>query len=149
MNPLNINPPLYLFVALCIMALAHLFSPGARALAYPWNLLGVIPLFLGILINLQADRLFKENSISVKPRDETAALLTHGVFRFSRHPMYLGFVLILLGIAMLMTSMTPYIVVIFFALFMDRVFIRFEENKMESTFGDTWREYKARVRRWL
>ncbi|MBN2282660.1 MAG: isoprenylcysteine carboxylmethyltransferase family protein [Deltaproteobacteria bacterium] len=149
MNSLNINPPLYLFVALCIMALVHLFSPGARALAYPWNLLGIIPLFLGILINLRADRLFKENSISVKPRDETAELLTHGVFRFSRHPMYLGFVLILLGIAMLMTSMTPYIVVIFFALFMDRVFIRFEEDKLESTFGDTWREYKARVRRWL
>ena len=63
--------------------------------------------------------------------------------------MYLGFTLVLLGVSILAGSLTPFVIVFAFALLMDRMFIQMEEQKMASTFGAQWNEYKSRTRRWL
>jgi len=149
MKALKITPPLYLFLSIAIMLLLHFLLPKTRVLPFPWNLFGLIPLVLGIVMNLVADRSFKKNKTTVKPLEESTALITDGVFRFSRHPMYLGFVFILLGISSLMGSLTPYVIVIGFAVFMQIVFIRFEEKKLEETFGEAWLRYKRNVRQWI
>jgi protein-S-isoprenylcysteine O-methyltransferase Ste14 len=149
MKAIRIIPPNYFFLAIVTMVLLHFIMPGATVLTIPWSFLGVIPLALGIILNLVADGSFKKHKTPVKPLEESTALITNGVFRMTRHPMYLGFVLILLGLAMLMGSLTPYVVVLVFAVFMDIVFMRFEEKKLEETFGETWLDYKARARRWL
>ena len=149
MNPLNIIPPIYLLMSIIVITLLHFLFPGPNVLAFPWNLVGVAPLALGIVMNLLADGSFKKHETTVKPLEDSTALITTGVFHVTRHPMYLGFVLILLGIAALMGSSTPYLAVLLFALFMDLVFIRFEERKMEKKFGEAWLEYKKKVRRWV
>jgi protein-S-isoprenylcysteine O-methyltransferase Ste14 len=131
------------------MVSLHFLFPGVTDLVFPWPLLGVIPLALGIGINLVADRSFKQHNTAVKPLEKSTALVTHGVFRVSRNPMYLGIVLILLGIALFLGSLTPYLVVFLFAIFIDIVFIRFEEKKLEEIFGEAWLEYKKSVRRWI
>ena len=149
MNPINIIPPVYLFLSIAIMVLLHFLLPGMEILALPWNLLGLISLALGIVLNLVADRSFKKHETTVKPVEQSTALITTGAFRLSRHPMYLGFVLILFGIAVLMGSLMPYVVVLVFATFMDIVFIRFEEKRLKEAFGEAWSEYKKNVRRWV
>jgi protein-S-isoprenylcysteine O-methyltransferase Ste14 len=149
MKALKITPPVYLFLTIAIMLLLHFLLPGTRVLPFPWNLLGIIPLVLGIVMNLVADRSFKKNETTVKPLEESTALISTGAFRVSRHPMYLGFVLVLFGIAVLMGSLTPYAVVFIFTIFMDVVFIRFEEKELERTFGEAWFEYRSKVRRWI
>jgi protein-S-isoprenylcysteine O-methyltransferase Ste14 len=149
MKTREIIPPVYLFLSIVIMVLLHFLLPGTRVFIFPWNLLGGIPLALGIVMNLVADKSFKKHQTTVKPLEESTALITTEVFRVSRHPMYLGFVLILLGIAALMGSLTPYLIVLIFAVFMDVVFIRFEEQKLEKTFGEAWSEYKKKVSRWV
>jgi protein-S-isoprenylcysteine O-methyltransferase Ste14 len=146
---LRIEPPFYLFLSLATILLLHLFLPGATAISAPWNLLGVVFLSLGIVLNLMADRSFKECETSVKPLGDTTTLVTTGAFRVSRHPMYLGFVLILLGAAVLAGSATPFLVVAMFFGFIDTVFVRFEEEKLSRTFGTTWSAYTANVRRWV
>jgi protein-S-isoprenylcysteine O-methyltransferase Ste14 len=149
MKPINITPPVYLFLSIAIMVLVHFLLPGTKILAFPWNLLGLISLTLGIVLNLVADRSFKNHETTVKPVEESTALITTGAFRLSRHPMYLGFVLVLFGIGLLMGSLMPYVVVLVFAIFMDMIFVRFEEKKLERTFGEAWLEYKKKVRRWV
>ena len=149
MKERRVLPPTYLFVAIVITVVLHFLLPGAKIIAYPWNLLGVVPLVLGIVMNLIADRAFKKVGTTVKPYEESTTLITEGVFRVSRHPMYVGFVLILLGIAILAGSLTPYIVIVIFAILMDIVFIRVEERMLEETFSEAWLEYKKHVRRWL
>ena len=149
MKALKIEPPVYLFLSIAIMWLLHFLLPKTRVLPFPYNLFGIIPLVLGIVMNLVADRSFKKNETTVKPLEESTALITDGVFRFSRHPMYLGFVLILWGIASLVRSLTPYVIVLGFAIFMHIVFIAFEEKKLEETFGEAWLEYKKKVRQWI
>lgn len=131
------------------MALLHCLLPVVEIIAYPWRLLGCIPLLGGLLLNLLADQAFKRNHTTVKPFDEPTHLITTGVFRLSRHPMYLGMVLILGGIALLLGTLTPFIIVPVFAALMDAIFIRAEERMLTEQFGVAWQRYHANVRRWL
>ncbi len=149
MKAMKVMPPTYFYVSLLVMMLLHFVLPVARILGFPWRLLGVLPLVFGIALAVVADKAFKRVGTSVKPLGKTTTLVTTGAFRTSRHPMYLGFVLVLLGTAVLLGSLTPFAVAAAFAVFMEVVFVRFEERKMEDQFGETWREYKQRVRRWL
>ena len=71
------------------------------------------------------------------------------MFRITRNPMYLGYLVILLGVALIVRSVTPYAVIPILAILMDRMFIRVEEQMLEKQFSQTWVEYTSKVRRWL
>lgn len=145
----NILPPTYLFLSLAVIVALHILFPVAKVVAYPWNFLGSIPLAFGVVINIISDRAFKKYNTTVKPFEESTTLITSGVFRISRHPMYLGMVLILIGVAVLMRSLTPFLVIPVFALLMELVFIKIEERMLQEKFGKAWLEYKQKVRRWI
>ena len=145
----KVLPPTYLLVAIILIVLLHFIFPITNIIEIPWNLIGLLPLILGVALNLIADRAFKRNQTTVKPFQESSTLITDGVYRLSRHPMYLGFVLILVGISLLLGSISPYIVVIAFTILMDFVFIRVEEMMLEDKFQDEWKQYKSKVRRWI
>jgi protein-S-isoprenylcysteine O-methyltransferase Ste14 len=142
-------PPTYVYVAIILMVALHFLFPVVRIIPFPWDLLGLIPLAAGVALNLSADSAFRRAKTTVKPFQESAALVTDGVYRISRHPMYLGFVLILLGLAILLGSLTPFFIVPIFAVVMDRVFIAAEERMLAEKFGQSWLDYKAEVRRWV
>jgi protein-S-isoprenylcysteine O-methyltransferase Ste14 len=63
--------------------------------------------------------------------------------------MYLGFVLILIGIAVLIRLLTPYVIILVFAILMDRMYIRTEERMLAEEFGTEWQDYRRSTRRWL
>lgn len=149
MKSKNILPPTYLFVAIVMMVILHFLFPLANIFPFPWNLLGLIPFVAGCVLNAFADRAFKQADTTVKPFQESTTLITDGVFRLTRHPMYVGFVLILLGIAIFVGSLTPYVVVVVFPILMEIVFSRIEERMLAETFGEKWVEYKKTVRRWI
>ena len=113
------------------------------------NLFGIAPFVIGVLLNLVADRAFKNRHTTVKPFEQPSALITDGVFGWTRNPMYVGFVLILLGLGLLMGSVSPFAVVPVLALSLHVIFIRAEERALEEKFGDRWRTYKREVRRWI
>jgi len=145
----NVMPTTCLLIAIVVMVALHFLFPVARIIPPLWNLLGIIPLALGVIINLIADRAFHKVNTTVKPFKESTALITEGVFRISRNPMYLGFVLVLIGIAVLIRSLTPYVIILAFAILMDRMYIRVEERMLAEEFGTEWEEYKQSTRRWL
>ena len=145
----QILPPTYLLFALVLMALLHLLIPLVRFVPTPWNLLGIIPLACGIALNLLADRAFHQVETTVKPFEASSALLTTGVFRISRNPMYLGYMLILIGVGLLLRSLTPFVVIPVSGLLMDRVFVQVEEQMLQETFASMWQSYAGQVRRWI
>ena len=147
--PKKIMPTTYLLIALIAIILLHFFAPIGRIITPPLNLVGLLLLIPGVALNLLADRAFKENGTTVKPFDESTVLVTDGVFRISRHPMYLGFALVLLGVAVLLGSISPYLVTLAFVILMDVGFIRMEERMLENQFPEAWQEYKSQVRRWI
>lgn len=96
-----------------------------------------------------ADAAFKREQTTVKPFERSTALVVTGVFRISRHPMYLGMVLILLGIAILMGTLSLLIVVVVFGILMELVFVTAEERMLQERFGTAWLAYKKKVRKWI
>ena len=145
----RILPPTYLFVSILVMVTLHFLFPISKIIPFPWNLLGAILIALGLAANLIADRAFKKHKTTVKPFEVSTVLITYGIFRITRNPMYLGFVLILIGISIFMGSLTPYVVIPVFAVLMDVVFIRGEQKMLEETFGESWLDYKQKVGRWI
>ena len=149
MNFIQINPPFYLYTAVLSMIILHLWIPLIQFISYPFTLIGLIPLVYGVILNLLADASLKKEDTTVKPLLETRVLITTGIYKLTRNPMYLGFGLILLGAAILLGSLLPFIIVFLYPAFMDMIFIRFEEQKLEEKFQGIWTEYKNNVRRWI
>ena len=145
---LNI-PPMYFLAALALMAVFHLIAPAARVIAAPYRYAGIVIIALGLALILWAALLFRRAGTEIRPYLPSTALVIAGPYRFTRNPMYLGMAAILLGTAILLGSVTPFLIVpAFMAVITDR-FIRGEEQKMQRGFGDQYLAYKARVRRWL
>ena len=75
--------------------------------------------------------------------------MQNGLYAYSRNPIYLAMIICLTGIATLLGSLTPFIVGPLFAWSIQRNVIAAEEQMLESTFDETYRQYKQRVGRWL
>jgi protein-S-isoprenylcysteine O-methyltransferase Ste14 len=142
-------PPTYFLGAIILAVAVHFAVPLQQLLYFPWRLIGLVPLLLGILLNLLADQAFKKHETTVKPFEKSTALVTSGVFSFTRNPMYLGMTLILFGVAAMLGSATAFLVVLLLAALLHRVFIIPEEEMLDETFGEQFRQYRGRVRRWL
>ncbi|HKN27348.1 MAG TPA: isoprenylcysteine carboxylmethyltransferase family protein [Roseiarcus sp.] len=142
-------PPTYFLASLALMAALAFALPIASLLTGWQRAMGLVPIAAGVWLNLAADRAFKDLGTTVKPFERSSALATDGVFRLSRNPMYLGMVLILIGAAMLLGALTPFLVAAGFAAIIETRFIPAEERLLAEAFGDAWTAYRKRTRRWL
>jgi protein-S-isoprenylcysteine O-methyltransferase Ste14 len=142
-------PPTYFLASLALMGALAFALPIAPLLAWPWRALGVVPVAAGVWLNLAADRAFKQRGTTVKPFERSSALVTDGAFRVTRNPMYLGMILILVGVALLLGSLTPLLVAAGFAAIIETRFIPVEERMLAETFGDAWTAYCGKTRRWI
>ena len=142
-------PTYYFLLAILLMIVLHVLIPLVNMLDFPWTIFGIIPVACGIILNLIADGAFKKAKTTVKPFQESTSLVTTGVFSLSRNPMYLGFVLILIGSGILLGSLTPFIILPIFIVLINRNFISIEEQMLQDKFGKEWSEYKSKVRRWI
>ncbi len=149
MNKPKIMPTTYFLIALLVIPILNFLLPIIRIVPSPWNLPGILFILVGIVIELAADRLFQQAGTSVKPGAESQALVTNGVFRISRNPMYLGFALILFGAAALFGTLTPFLVVPVFMVLIRLRFIQVEEMMLEHTFGTAYLDFKNQIRRWI
>ena len=92
---------------------------------------------------------FARHRTTVNPFSGASALCTGGPFRFSRNPIYLGDWLIMLGVALLLNTFWPLVFSPLIWIMLRFGVIRYEEAHLEAKFGDDYRAYKARVRRWI
>ena len=125
------------------------YLEGGSLLPFPWQYLGALPIIIGVAMAAQGSRLFAKAGTNIIPFTESTALVTTGVFAFSRNPMYTGMVLALAGTAVIMNGALPWLVILAFAAILRGFFIRTEERLMEQTFGEAYTAYKTRVRRWI
>jgi len=145
-------PPLLLTGILTI--LMWLLSTVTSTVSMPETirLIGVsIPLAAGTLFCLGGVMAFRVAKTTVDPRtpEKASALVISGVYRYSRNPMYVAFALFLLAWAIYLASPWSLAGVAGFVLFMDRLQIPAEEQALESLFGEDFRRYQGKVRRWL
>jgi len=145
----KLEPPIYFLIYLLLTIGLHFILPVIQLIHTPYKFIGILLLGIGIWLNMWTDGLFKKKNTTVKPFEKSSALILEGPFRFSRHPMYLGMVIVLLGVAIILGSLITFLVPIAFFITMQIVFIRHEEKALEQTFGQEYLDYKNRVRCWL
>ncbi len=145
-------PPIaqVLILATAMLALATAFPemdvsiPGSLILAAGLLGTGSIIALLGVLEFLKA-------RTTTDPRypHQTESMVVCGVYRFSRNPMYLGFLLMLSGWACYLTNYLPFLLLPLFVVYMNRFQIQPEERHLQQNFGAEFHAYAARVRRWI
>lgn len=142
-------PPVWLLGALALAALLHRLVP-VGVFAGRWaDLLGLISIAAGLgLIGWSALVFFRAKT-PIHPRRKPRSLLTGGPFSLSRNPIYLAMVLIVLGFALSLGSVLPLLCAPLFGWIVAKRFIAGEEHFIEREFGDEWRGYAEKVRRWI
>jgi protein-S-isoprenylcysteine O-methyltransferase Ste14 len=106
-------------------------------------------IIIGIAIFTAGVRGFSRAATPLPTNQPARALVTTGIYRWTRNPIYLAFFLVYVGIGIIVRN--PWILMLVLPL---AVIVRYgvvarEEAYLERRFGDSYRDYKARVRRWL
>jgi protein-S-isoprenylcysteine O-methyltransferase Ste14 len=147
----RIPPPLIVVLIGAAMAVIALFTPALEIGSNVRYTVGGIAIALGALVGFQGVRAFWRNKTTISPVDleSTSSLVTSGVFRFSRNPMYVGFTAMLVGWAVCLAAPWALVGPIAFVLFTNRFQIIPEERAMRDKFGQAYEDYQAQVRRWI
>ena len=143
-------PPPLLFVLpiLASLALVWFVSTSFVHGAFRW-ILGALLVFAGIALTVGGFITQKRAGTDPFPFNPSTRIVVHGLYRFTRNPVYVGFALCTLGIAMLVDSAWMLLAVPIGLVLMDRVVIAREERYLERKFGEEYLNYKRRVRRWI
>jgi len=142
-------PPIILLVAIVLQLVLYRWLPVATVIAAPWHWGGVALMFAGIGIIAAPAIDFRRSDTTIIPFQESSSLVVGGPYRHTRNPMYLGMLIILVGVAVLTRSLGPFLVPVLFVPILYRRVIRHEEAMLESRFGDEYRRYRREVRRWI
>ena len=105
----------------------------------------------GIALAATSILAFRKAGTTVDPfhPEEASRLVADGVFRFSRNPMYVSLLLILIGWAIWLGSVYNVAVLAFYMIYITVFQIKPEEEVLKSLFGESYREYSSKVRRWI
>lgn len=143
-------PPVLFVIFLLGMPVVCWALGSLHTLPYPYNLSGAVLLLAGLGISAYHKQLFRREGANFMTFDEPTKFVTTGLFRYSRHPMYLGFVIALLGAALLyQAALSSLLLVTLFCFITDRWYIRFEESQMLNKYGDAYQAYCHQTPRWL
>jgi protein-S-isoprenylcysteine O-methyltransferase Ste14 len=153
MRSLELEIPPVIVVALAALAMWGLGEafpalvlpiPGRRWLVWAFFGLGGVLGVLGVVEFVKA-----RTTVDPHRPHKAARLVTGGIYRFTRNPMYLGLLLGLAGWAFALSNLLSFLVLPLFVLYMNRFQIRPEERFMREKFGDEYRAFTERVRRWI
>ena len=141
-------PPTY-FYACVLFNLAMLFWPPVSSpILFPLRVLGGVLFLIGCYVIMNTYFLFRKHGTSEK-FIPSSCVVTRGLYRYSRNPMYLGMIIMLLGVFGLVARWEGFLSPLIFFVVIHGMFIPYEEEKMERECGPDYLKYKKSVRRWL
>ena len=145
----KIPPPIVTLICALIIYFSSLFF---SSYTFPlFNALSILSLGSGLLLIFLAVNSFKKSQTTINPLqpDLASSLVTDGVFKYSRNPMYLGMLFILIFISLRFNLIGGSLVALGFVIYITKYQIVPEEIAMVKLFNDKFIAYKSRVRRWL
>jgi protein-S-isoprenylcysteine O-methyltransferase Ste14 len=147
-NPGWLRPPI-IFLCTILLGLAlnwawplHFLSPSVR-------LLGPLVTACAVVLFLLSYREFRRAGTSVRGSERSTTIVRTGPYRFSRNPIYLAFILLVLGLSVWLNNLWLLVTLVPAFGLMAAVVIPREERFLERNFNDQYSSYKAQVRRWL
>ncbi|MFB5854416.1 methyltransferase family protein [Stenotrophomonas maltophilia] len=147
----HVPPPLVMLLCGAIGYLASRLAAGPVVpLPMPALLAGGV-VAIGLTLNLLPKLAFRRVRTTVNPLRPAmaSALVTHGVYRYTRNPMYLGQATVLAGVMLYLQSPVALLAVPLFVLYITRLQIVPEERALSARFPEAYAAFRQRVRRWL
>ena len=145
----HIIPPVLVGLLLLLMLPVTIFGPGTPMTPEPYQWFGIPIVLIGVAVLRTGHGRFVSEQTEIHTFRTPTILVSDGIYGVTRNPMYLGFLLILLGVALCTNEMLNGLFVVVFFLAAQFWYIPFEERNAAKAFGEAYVDYKSRVRRWL
>jgi protein-S-isoprenylcysteine O-methyltransferase Ste14 len=142
-------PPLLFGSALVLGLFLHWIRPVHPLPALAARVVGVILLVASGLLLRAGEVAMKRAGTNIRPDQPTLAIVSDGPFRFTRNPLYLGLTGLYVAIALLADALWPLLLLVPVLAVLRWGVIAREEAYLEAKFGEAYRAYRSRVRRWL
>lgn len=144
-----VHPPVVALMFIVIAYFLGRFAPLPSSAPAILRYIGLALTFLGFLLGIGALIEFRKARTTLDPHSSVKQLVTSGIYRFTRNPIYLGFLLMVIGLPLNSGLYWGIVLAPFYVFVMNRLIIQHEEAYLEKKFGKTYMSYASRVRRWL
>jgi|TARA_B000000609_G_C24176942_1_gene354773 protein-S-isoprenylcysteine O-methyltransferase Ste14 len=148
---LLIPPPFQaLFFSIIMWLISRQFL-NANFSFYGINIFASIFLIIALMLLILSINKFRQVGTTISPLKpkKTSSLINSGIYRYTRNPMYLGLLLMLSSIALFLKNFISFLIIPLFILFITKNQILPEEEALENIFGEEYKNYKKKVRRWI
>ena len=139
-------PPVILLASIVLQIILLFSFPISVDLS---SLLGLILILSGISLVFISFKFMRKMKTTFIPDGTPEVLISSGPFKFSRNPIYLGMLTVLVGVAFLMSSLSAIIIAFVFGIIINFTWIAHEEKKLHELFSEDWENYSSKVRRWI
>lgn len=144
-----VHPPLVALLFIVIAYFLGRFIPLPFAIPPVLRYAGLALTFVGFLLGIAAFIEFRKAHTTLDPHGSTKQLVTSGIYRYTRNPIYLGFLLMVIGLPLNSGLFWGLVMAPFYMMTMTRLVIEPEEVYLGKNFRDRYTNYTSRVRRWL
>jgi len=145
----KIHPPVLLVIHILIAWLLGGFVVLPMVVSPLFKSIGLALAGIGFLLGLLSLYAFTKARTTVNPHGSVRAIVSSGVYRFTRNPIYLGMTFMLIGFPLAFGNVWGIPLAPVFILLMNKLVIEHEEAYLEKKFEEAYTGYKSRVRRWL
>lgn len=145
----KVIPPILFILCIAVMIGLNIFVPEQKYLEPPYTYLGILLIIIGLVMAIRIRKIFDQIGTEIDTFKRPRKLVKSGLFRISRNPIYLGFTISLIGIWLLIGNLVSLIGIVIFFLISNIWYIPYEEKNMEKEFGNDYKVYKSKVRRWI
>lgn len=145
-------PPPFIYLGMLLTGLAIGGAVGDRGFGLGFDsraAIGAVLGLAGVAVGVAAAIGFRRAGTSVKPWEASTAIVDTGIYAWTRNPMYLGMALLYAGLALLLDSVAALALLPVVLVIIHTQVIRREERYLEHKFGEPYRSYMQRVRRWI
>ncbi len=148
---LRIPPPFVASMFAVLVWATNLVLPAGKVFFSGQTVMAVVLVVLGFTIAFVAGRSFRKAGTQIDPRnpDKSETIVQTGIFQYSRNPMYLGMVLVLVGWSVWIGNTFSIAIVWLFVWYISRFQIIPEEEALTAKFGADYEAYLGKVRRWI
>ena len=144
-----IHPPVLMLLHLLLAFVLGFAVPLSLPAPVPVTAAGFLIVLAGLGFGFSAVRQFRNANTTLDPHGSVSVIVASGPYRFTRNPIYLGFVSVVIGLPLVFGDYWGVILAPLLLILLQRLVVSFEEAYLEAKFGDAYRLYKSGVRRWL
>ncbi len=145
----RIIPPVLFLLCVALMIGIRTLVVIQNVVPPPFNYIGIALILLGLAVTVRVRKRFSQADTEIHTFKKPRKLVTDGLFRISRNPIYLGFTVSLIGVWILLGTLLPVVGCLAFVLVTNYWYIPHEERAMKQLFGDEYKRYQSKVRRWV